>query len=80
ALMNMLFVSPFSTRKLIFAATGMRKQDLRMRDLIIIRDMLESGKITTVIDRIFKLEQIQDAHSFVDQGHKRGNVVINFAQ
>ena len=78
ALMNMMFVSPFSSKKLKFAATGMRKEDLRMRDLIRLRDMLKSGILTTVIDRVYKLDQIQEAHKYVDQGHKRGNVVVSF--
>jgi len=77
-LFYMLFVSPFSNKKLKFAATGMRKHDLRMRDLILIRNMLKSQEITTVIDRIYKLDQIQEAHTYVDKGHKRGNVIIRF--
>lgn len=77
-LLNMLFVSPFASRKLKFAATGMRKNDLQMRDLDVLRDLLESGKITPIIDRVYKLEQIQEAHAYVDRGHKRGNVVVSF--
>jgi len=78
ALLNMMFVSPFTAKKLKFAATGIRKHHLRMRDLIKLRDMLETGKLTTIIDRVYSFEQIQDAHKYVDQGHKRGNVVISF--
>ena len=77
-LLNMLFVAPFSSRKLKFAATGLRKNDLQMRDLNILRNMLETGEITTIIDRVYKLEQIQEAHMYVDRGHKRGNVVVSF--
>lgn len=77
-LLNMLFASPFSSKKLKFAATGLRKHNLRMRDLILLREMLESGKLTTVLDRVYKFEQIQEAHAYVDKGHKRGNVVIRF--
>lgn len=78
ALLNMMFVSPFASKKLKFAATGMRKHDLRMRDLVTVQGLLQSGKITSVIDRVYKLDQIQEAHSYVDKGHKRGNVVISF--
>jgi len=78
ALMSMLFVSPFTSKKLKFAATGVRKQELRMRDLVILRDMLKSGTITSILDRVYKLEQIQEAHRYVDLGHKRGNVVVSF--
>jgi NADPH:quinone reductase-like Zn-dependent oxidoreductase len=78
ALYNMIFVSPFASRKLVFSATGMRKHNLRMRDLITLRDLLQSGEIKPVIDRVYTLSQIQEAHSYVDKGHKRGNVVVNF--
>jgi NADPH:quinone reductase-like Zn-dependent oxidoreductase len=78
ALLNMMFVSPFAGRKLIFSATGMRKHNLRMLDLIALRDLLQSGEIKSVIDRVYTLSQIQEAHSYVDKGHKRGNVVVNF--
>jgi NADPH:quinone reductase-like Zn-dependent oxidoreductase len=77
ALLTMLFVSPFSKKKLKFAATGIRKEEQRMRDLIEVRDMLASNKLNTVIDRIYTLEQIQDAHSYVDTGRKRGNVIVS---
>jgi NADPH:quinone reductase-like Zn-dependent oxidoreductase len=78
ALISMLFVSPFTKKKLKFAATGIRKREKCMRDLIQIRDMLESGKLTTIIDRVYPFEQIQEAHAYVDTGRKRGNVVVRF--
>lgn len=76
-LANLLFVSPFTSKKLKFAATGMRKHELQMRDLTKIREMLVTGQLVTVIDRVYKLEQVQEAHQYVDKGHKRGNVVIS---
>ncbi len=77
-LLTMFFVTPFTRKKLKFSATGMRKHDLQFRDLKIIRDMLQSGNLTSTIDRVYKLEEIQEAHAYVDQGHKRGNVVVRF--
>ncbi|MCB9223209.1 MAG: NAD(P)-dependent alcohol dehydrogenase [Crocinitomicaceae bacterium] len=78
-LMHMLFVNPFSKKKLKFAATGLRKQDQRMRDLIKITDMLADNKLKTVIDKVYSLDQIQDAHKYVDAGHKAGNVIVKMA-
>ncbi|PHR27609.1 MAG: NAD(P)-dependent alcohol dehydrogenase [Fluviicola sp.] len=77
ALLNMMFVSPFTQKKLKFAATGMRKQEPRMRDLIQVRDMLASEELTTIIDRVYPLDQIQEAHSYVDSERKRGNVILS---
>ncbi len=77
---------PKSKYSKILAPNGtfvsMAKLDTKenLGNLIFIKELIEKGEIKAVIDRCYPLEDMVEAHRYVDAGHKKGNVVITVEQ
>ncbi|MEO7208074.1 MAG: NAD(P)-dependent alcohol dehydrogenase [Steroidobacteraceae bacterium] len=68
---NVYFVAPFVSQKLLFMLAQANQDDLN-----VLRDLMQAGKLTPVIDRRYKLVETAQAISYLERGHARGKVII----
>jgi NADPH:quinone reductase-like Zn-dependent oxidoreductase len=66
-----MLLSPFVSQEM-----GMMMADTSQKDLTILADMMQSGKVKPVIDRTYKLSEVPAAIAYLEEGHARGKVII----
>ena len=66
-----MLLSPFVSQKM-----GMMMADPSQKDLTILGDLMQSGKMKPVIDRTYKLSEVPAAIAYLEEGHARGKVII----
>src|SRR5437868_1602742 len=66
-----MFLSKFVSQKM-----GMMLAELNQKDLNALADLMQSGKVTPVIDRTYTLSELPQAIEYLEQGHARGKVVV----
>jgi NADPH:quinone reductase-like Zn-dependent oxidoreductase len=69
---NALLLSPFVSQTM-----GMMLAELNPEDLAVMSELMQSGKVTPVIDRSYSLSETPEAIRYVEEGHARGKVVIS---
>jgi NADPH:quinone reductase-like Zn-dependent oxidoreductase len=62
--------------KFVSQEMGMMLAELNKKDLTILGDLIQSGKVTPVIDRRYKLNELPEAIRYLEEGHARGKVII----
>jgi NADPH:quinone reductase-like Zn-dependent oxidoreductase len=66
-----MMLSPFVSQKL---GTFVNKEN--HEDMLVLKELIESGKVTPVIDRTYPLSEVPEAIRYLEGGHARGKVVI----
>jgi len=69
--LRMASVNPVVSQRMVFFLAHQNKDDLT-----VLREFVESGKVTPVVDRTYPLAEVADAMGYLEEGHARGKVVI----
>jgi NADPH:quinone reductase-like Zn-dependent oxidoreductase len=75
-LLQMAWTKAFGNRKAVVAFTGLRPARDKLADLRYVTELVVAARMVPVVDTTYPLQQIADAHRYIDTGHKRGNVMV----
>ncbi|MFN8374493.1 MAG: NAD(P)-dependent alcohol dehydrogenase [Anaerolineae bacterium] len=73
-LLQMLWTSKFGSKKVICALSNEKPEDL-----VLVKELVEAGKLKALVDRCYPMEQAAEAHRYMEAGARTGSVIISFA-